>query len=100
MKLSWSHAKTYPDAPHEYVLRDQYPDTFTHYEGRLREEGVDDQFTLRGRTAVYRYFYGGDGYKYWIIGEVLNRCIVASPARNASRGPTTGDEQFPGGEVV
>jgi hypothetical protein len=72
----WTNAKTYTDAPHEYVLRDQCPATFDIYKNRIREAGVPEKFTLRGRTATYRYYYGDDGYKYWIIGVVLNRAQV------------------------
>jgi len=72
----WKTAVTYADAPHEYVLRDQCPATFDIYKERIREAGVPEKFTLRGRTATYRYYYGDDGYKYWIIGVVLNRAKV------------------------
>ena len=54
------------------MLRDQYPETFNLFKDRIREAGVPEKFTLRGRTATYRYFYQA-GYKYWIIGVVLNR---------------------------
>jgi hypothetical protein len=69
----WKTAKTYADAPHEYVLRDQCPATFNRYKDWIREAGVSEKFALRGRTATYRYYYEA-GYKYWIIGVVLNRC--------------------------
>ena len=54
------------------MLRDQCPATFKLYQDRIREAGVKEKFTLRGRTATYRYYYAA-GYKYWIIGVVLNR---------------------------
>jgi hypothetical protein len=61
------------------VLRDDCPVTFKLYQDRIREAGVKQQFTLRGRTATYRYYYC-DGYKYWIIGIVLNRAKLQEPA--------------------
>ena len=73
----WKSAVTYPDAPHEYVLRGWHPETYALYEVRIREQGVDEQFTLRGHTATYRYYYAADGYKYWILGDVLNRVPAA-----------------------
>ncbi len=74
--MIWETATTYPDAPHQYVLPNRYPEVHAYYEQLIREEGVDEQFTLRGCTGRYRYYYGRDGYKYWIIGDVLNRCMV------------------------
>jgi hypothetical protein len=71
--VTWKSAVTYPDAPHEYVLRERYPQTYAIYQKRIAQAGLDEQFTLRGRTATYRYYYAGDGYKYWILGDVLNR---------------------------
>ena len=71
--MIWKAAKTYPDAPHEYMLRHEQPETFAFYEQRIQAGGVREKFTLRGRTATYRYYYE-DGFKYWIIRNVLNRC--------------------------
>ena len=76
--LHWKTAVTYADAPHEYVLRDQDPEAFKHFQDRIREAGVREKFTLRGRTATYRYYYA-HGYKYWIIGRVLNRAKLQDP---------------------
>jgi len=72
----WKHAQTYADAPHEYILKDWDPPVFAYYEEQIKTEGVKEQFTLRGRTSWYRYFYPGDGYKYWTIKTVLNRARV------------------------
>ena len=74
--LAWKTAKTYADAPHEYVLAPDQPEIFHRFSGLLKESGVKEQFTLRGKTATYRYYYPGDGYKYWIIGRVLNRSKI------------------------
>jgi hypothetical protein len=72
----WKAAKTYADAPHEYVLAPDGPEIFADFAAKLKEQGVKEVFTLRGKTATYTYYYDGDGYKYWIIGRVLNRCKV------------------------
>ena len=72
--LPWRNAKTYTDAPHEYLLRKEDPVAFDSFSARIKTEGVAEKFTLRGRTSTYRYYYAG-GYKYWIVrGQVLNRC--------------------------
>ncbi len=74
--MIWIEAKTWANiAPHEYVLRGQQPQLFEDYRERIEEEGKDEQFTIFGHTKTYRYFYGAD-YKYWIVGEVLNRTKV------------------------
>jgi UDP-galactopyranose mutase len=72
---AWKVAKTYSDAPHEYTLRHQDPAVFEWYRDKIKSEGRAEKFTLRGRTAAYRYYYV-DGYKYWIIRNVLNRAKV------------------------
>ena len=72
--VSWTVAKTYSnDAPHQYLLRHTAPGVFDWYKLQIAEKGIRERFTLRGKTASYRYYYGPDGYKYWIIGPVLNR---------------------------
>ena len=73
---AWKTAKTYADAPHEYVLAPDQPEIFHRFSELLKESGVKEEFTLRGKTATYRYYYPGDGYKYWIIGRVLNRSKI------------------------
>lgn len=76
--LCWKYAKTYPDAPHEYILHAWHPEIFTYFQEKLKTDSVEEEFTLRGRTHSYRYYYPGDGSRYWIIQGVLNRCRVDS----------------------
>jgi hypothetical protein len=81
MTVTWTYAKSYPDAPHQYVLRDKVPAAFfEYYAEKIREEGVRERFELRGRVATYRYWYGPDGFKYWRVGQILNRCKVVPQA--------------------
>jgi len=70
--IRWKTAKTYTDAPHEYILRDWNPEVYAYFEEKLKTEAVKEPFTLRGRTSWYRYYYEGD-YKYWAIPPILNR---------------------------
>jgi hypothetical protein len=74
MEVKWVFAKSYAaDAAHEYVIRGRVPvDFFEFYKEKLKTDGVWEEFTLRGRTARYKYFYEGE-FKYWIVGPVLNR---------------------------
>ena len=76
MTVNWTYAKTYADAPHEYFIRQDFPEVFAKLVDLIKQHGVREQFTLRGKTRWYRYYYPGDGYKYWSIGNVLNRCKV------------------------
>ena len=39
---------------------------------RITQEGVWEMF--QGRR--YRYWYPGDGFKYWSMGHVINRAEV------------------------
>lgn len=90
MDFRWTIAKTYPDAPHEYVLRHQQPEAFEFYQKELREAGVEEEFTLRGRSFIYRCYYGGDGYKYLINRDVLNRArVAAAETEPGMSGPPT-----------
>ena len=75
-RMNWKTAKTYADAPHEYVLANEHPETYRRFSQLLKQAGVMESFTLRGKTATYRYYYPGDGYKYWIISRVLNRSKI------------------------
>ena len=72
-EIKWTFAKTYAlTAPHEYVLKKDYPDFFEMMRMNIEKEGVDEQFTLFGETNWYRYIYT-DTHRYWICGDVLNR---------------------------
>jgi hypothetical protein len=78
--LPWKNAKTYRDAPHAYVILSQNTaEAFQYFRDKIKSEGVAEKFTLRGRTHRYRYYHAGDGFKYWIIGAVLNRAQAARP---------------------
>jgi len=82
--VKWTFAKTYTDAPHEYFIRQDYPEAFTELAALIKSDAVKEQFTLRGKTRWYRYLYL-DGYKYWTIQNVMNRCkVVPDPSPQAS----------------
>jgi hypothetical protein len=78
--VKWTFAKTYTDAPHEYFIRQDYPEVFASLAELIRKDGVKEQFTLRGKTRWYKYLYLED-YKYWTIQNVMNRCkVVPEPS--------------------
>ncbi len=73
-EVKWTEAKTYADAPHQYVLRHNYPELFAKFRALIRNEGVIKLFSLRGHSYNCRYYFPGDGFRYWIMDNVLNRC--------------------------
>ncbi len=90
----WESAVTYPDAPHEYMLRERYPQPYALYQERIARAGRDEQFTFRGGTATYRYYYGDDGYKYWIIDNVLNRALRETRLKANAPGTLQSDKHI------
>jgi hypothetical protein len=77
--LSFRVAKTMPEIPHEYVVRNpENEEAYVALFNLILEHGVDEMW--RGRK--YQYWYPGDGWKYWRMtsdirqSRVLNRCRV------------------------
>ncbi len=43
--VKWTFAKTYAKtAPHEYIVREQYPDHFQRMAKEIKEHGIDEPF--------------------------------------------------------
>lgn len=75
----WRFAKTMPQCPHEYVVRQWRPDEETVFERLvmlIRERGYDDKFF----DSTYRYLQIG-GWKYWTMGAPLNETTVINRAK-------------------
>lgn len=82
--VKWIEAKTYASfAPHEYFLEENNRVTFDFLQSKIKSEGVDELFTMPARgdkpayTLPYRYWYY-NGFKYWQMGNVLNRTKIVS----------------------
>ena len=76
----WRFAKTMPEIPHEYVVRNWRPDKepiFEHFVILIRERGYDAKFF----NATYRYL-DIDGWKYWTMGEPITE--TTRPRKNFS----------------
>lgn len=60
--------------PHEWVTYDDMSfQTWDKWSRRIMYEGYDKEVSFRGnRPKKYRY-YNHEGYRYWIVGMVLNR---------------------------
>jgi hypothetical protein len=73
--LSWTFAKTMPEIPHYYVVRDNLPEEdkkgFDFFGEYIKEKGYPDTFD----SQKYTYLKLGN-YKYWVIDNVLNRAQI------------------------
>jgi hypothetical protein len=81
--VKWKDAKSYENiAPHQYILRGGHPESYAVMLEVVKREGIREKFTLRGKSYYYKYYYPGDGYRYWFMWpqggptDVLNRCRV------------------------
>jgi hypothetical protein len=75
----WRFAKTMPEHPHEYVVRNWRPDkepVFERFVMLIREEGYDARFF----DATYRYLEIG-GWNYWTMGNPLAETTVLNRAK-------------------
>jgi hypothetical protein len=70
--LPWTFAKTMPEIPHHYIVRDNLSDknkeqfdTFSKY---VKSRGTPSTFN----SKEYVYLTLGN-YKYWVIDNILNR---------------------------
>jgi hypothetical protein len=71
-RLSWTFAKTMPEIPHYYVVRDNLlqedQKKFNEFAKYIKDKGYSDTFD----SKKYTYLILGN-YKYWIIDNILNR---------------------------
>ena len=73
---SWTFAKTMPEWPHEYLVRDRVDEgLFVQLVEHIRAEGYEGNFYRRKIT-----YYDEDGLPYWTMGApveettIINRC--------------------------
>jgi hypothetical protein len=72
----WTCAKTMPQWPHEYLVRERVDDgSFVCLVKHIREHGYEGHFYARALT-----YYDEDGMTYWTMGApleettIINRC--------------------------
>lgn len=66
----WTFAKTMPEWPHEYLVRGRVdPRMYAALAAHIIAHGFEGRFYRK----TYTYFVE-DGYRYWVIGNILNRC--------------------------
>jgi hypothetical protein len=75
-KVNWTYAKTMPDWPHEYIVRDEVDDNlFVEMVKHIRAFGYDGLFYQTHLT-----YFEADGLVYWTMGApidettIINRC--------------------------
>jgi hypothetical protein len=78
-RLTFKFAKTMPETPHEYVVRSAENEAdYVALFRTVQRDGVNERFG--GRR--YRYWYPGDGWKYWTMttdlaqSKIINRAKV------------------------
>jgi hypothetical protein len=76
--LSFVFAKTMADIPHWYVVRSPANEAdFIELFATIRRDGVIKEW--RGRK--YRYWYRGDGFRYWPMPDFLPNCKIINRAK-------------------
>jgi hypothetical protein len=78
-RLEFRFAKRMPEAPHWYVIRTPANEAdYVALFHTISREGVEETFGARR----YRYWYAGDGWKYWAMtsevghSHVINRTKI------------------------
>ena len=80
-KQKWTFAKTYANtAPHEYFLEKENEQLFKRLKKHIKQYGKKEWFLFNGKRWEYTYLYLGD-YRYWAIGEVMNRTKIKNVGR-------------------
>ncbi len=74
--LQWTFAKTMPEWPHEYIVRERVDrELFEVVVRHIRQHGFEGHFYQRVLT-----YFAEDGFLYWTMGEpieettIINRC--------------------------
>ena len=85
VEVRWQIAKTMPQWPHEYTVRDWRPDlddTFEAFAACTRSEGVVKPWPRDSPTPRYHHQYLAiDGWDYWIMDGPVTESKVINRAR-------------------
>src|SRR4051812_30577445 len=83
--VRWHFAKTMPQWPHEYTVRDWRLDLetdFVEFAELIRREGVVKPWPADSASPRYHHTYLElDGWDYWTMGEPLAETGVINRAR-------------------
>lgn len=68
----WTFAKTMPQWPHEYIVRDKVDEElFVKMVQHIRKHGYEGNFYKRRIT-----YFDEDGLVYWTMGEPLDQTVI------------------------
>jgi hypothetical protein len=84
-RVRWQFAKTMPQWPHEYTVREWRPDlepAFLEFAVLIRAEGVVKPWPRDAVHPRYHHTYLElDGWEYWTMGSPLPETTVINRAR-------------------
>jgi len=73
--VQWTFAKTMPEWPHEYIVRDRVDeDLFLSLVSNIREHGYESSFYRKPIT-----YFDEDGMVYWTMGEPIGETTIINP---------------------
>jgi hypothetical protein len=74
----WTFAKTMPEWPHEYIVRDHVDEVlFERLVVHIRTHGVEGKFYERAIT-----YYEDAGLVYWTMGAPLSETTIVNRCRS------------------
>ena len=79
--LTWTFAKTMPQYPHEYIVREKTADTDI-YEAMFYIIGERGHWG-EWKGTPKQYYRPGDGYYYWRMTDDVNESIVINRAKES-----------------
>ena len=73
----WTFAKTMPEWPHEYIVRERVDENlFLRLVRHIRTNGYDGKFYRKSIT-----YYDNGGLVYWTMGRPLEETIIINRCR-------------------
>lgn len=83
-KVRWQVAKTMPQWPHEYTVREWRPELdedFSAFVELIRRDGIVKPWPADVAVPRYRHTYLElDGWEYWTMGELISDTTVINRA--------------------
>ena len=71
---TWTYAKTMPEWPHEYIVRERVDeDLFVQLVKHIRTHGYEGNFYSRKIT-----YYDEGGLTYWTMGAPIDETIIVN----------------------
>lgn len=68
----WTYAKTMPEWPHEYIVRERVDEKlFVELVLHIRQNGYEGKFY--SKTMIY---FDQDGFTYWSMGAPIEETII------------------------